>query len=134
MPYRLIVTGGRRYTDADTLRAVLDRALARRPDLHLVLGDCPTGADAGAWWWAVERGVPHERHIAHWRRYGDAAGPRRNAAMVASGADALISFPGRYGTADCTQRAVNAGIRVGAVSDGTRQRRIGLEPGQVVWW
>jgi len=51
----------------------------------LVVGDCPTGADAIARSWACFYS-PHpirvDFHRADWARFGRAAGPRRNAAMV----------------------------------------------------
>lgn len=138
--FRLIVTGGRGYDDTETVRAVLDRALAKvRPcGTLIVVHGAAAGLDTLAHRWAVWRAaeghlVRPEPHPADWAN-GRRAGPVRNARMVALGADACVSFPGGRGTADCTQRAVNAGIRVGAVSDGSRACRLGVQPGQLVWW
>src|SRR5580692_452772 len=48
------------------------------------------GADYFGEEWAKARGIPVERHCAHWHLYGKAAGPRRNLAMVQA-AEALIA-------------------------------------------
>lgn len=112
---RLGVTGGRDYADARCVAALLSKAKAKYgKDLVVVHGDCETGLDALAEAWCCANKVTTERHPADWDCHGRAAGPLRNQEMVDSGLDALLSFPGGKGTADMTQRAVNAGIPVGA--------------------
>lgn len=87
----MLVTGSRTWTDRDTIRAELARVWGDG-DAVLVVGACPVGADAlaeGCWraW-----GGRVERHPADWARHGRAAGPRRNAAMVAAGAEVCVAF------------------------------------------
>ena len=111
---KLIVAGGRDYrlTGHDRrLLAVLLRQLGATKVLH---GDC-RGVDRDAAQVAREQGVEPEPHAAHWRRYGKAAGPMRNGAMVAM-ADGLIAFPGGSGTADVTKKAAAKGLPVWEVA------------------
>lgn len=63
--------------------------------LHIIHGDCPTGADRVVDNWARRRdgdGVTVELMPADWRTLGKAAGPIRNEAMVNLGADMCIGF------------------------------------------
>lgn len=123
LPWRVLVTGSRHCTDGQalTVREHLDRAtrlfreLAHRR-LIVVHGRCPHGGvDLVAHRWAEQMpGVAVEPHPADWGRHGAAAGPRRNTAMVALGADLCVAFPGpgSRGTWDCVRKAADAGIRV----------------------
>lgn len=55
-----------------------------------------------------------ESHPAEWGKYGDAAGPIRNAKMVSLGADVCLAFQkgNSSGTAGCITLADKAGITV----------------------
>lgn len=107
---RIIVTGGRNYTDRATIGRVLAGYRDQAPTL--IHGACRTGVDEWADFLA--------RYVLEWRvepypadwRLGRRAGPLRNQAMVDSGADLVIAFPGGRGTADCVRRAKAAGIPV----------------------
>jgi hypothetical protein len=85
-----LVTGSRTWTDTAVIRAAL--AGVWTSGAVLVSGACPTGADAlcEACWTAW--GGQVERHPADWAAHGRAAGFRRNAAMVAAGADVCLAF------------------------------------------
>jgi len=100
---KVIVTGGRNYENQAVVYRVLNHV---RPSILLV-GDCPTGADALARQWAMETETRHKVFVAEWDRWGKSAGPRRNKAMVDS-ADAetiVIAFPGASGTNHCCNYA-----------------------------
>jgi len=86
---RVIVCGSRAWADPAAVGQRLDRE--RRPFV-LIHGDCRRGADAMADRWARAAGVTVEAHPADWRRLGTAAGPARNRAMLAAGADLVIAF------------------------------------------
>ena len=105
---RIIVCGGRDYTDGTTVARVL--SALDLSDATVVHGAAP-GADSLAADWCRTFGVPEEPHTADWSHYGKAAGPIRNAMMLA-GADLVIAFPGGRGTADMVTRAREAGVPV----------------------
>lgn len=116
----LIVTGGRDYTDRADLFARLDHFHATQPVVFVSAGDA-RGADALAVEWAKARGIRGLVHRAHWDRLGNAAGPERNARMIATAkAEAgktgdfvtCIRFPGGAGTEDCARQAQNAHVLV----------------------
>ena len=113
---RLIVTGGRNYADRAHVWQVLNRIHAEAPITMLVHG-AAAGADRLAAEWAVARGVPQEPHPADWRRFGKGAGPQRNRAMLNSGADAFVAFPGGRGTANMVAVAEDRGDQAHRGSD-----------------
>lgn len=108
---RVIVCGGRDWTDRERTYRALDAAHAKSPIVVVVQGGAP-GADTLARQWAVDRGVLCDEFSADWHGLGPKAGPVRNQAMVDAGADALIAMPGGRGTADAARRAIAARIVV----------------------
>jgi hypothetical protein len=92
--FRLLVTGSRTWDNPRAVEQALAVILARHPGgVLLVHGACPRGADAIAAAYAARtHGYQIEAHPADWRRYGRAAGHRRNAEMIALGADGCVAF------------------------------------------
>ena len=88
------MTGSRTWHDVRTIEQALASILDRHPEgVVLVHGACPRGADAIAAAYATRTpGYQVEAHPADWRRYGRAAGHRRNAEMIAMGADGCAAF------------------------------------------
>ncbi|RSS59823.1 DUF2493 domain-containing protein [Streptomyces sp. WAC01280] len=118
-PYRVLVTGSRTWPDMDRLYAVLSTAVFQHVPAVIVHGACPSGADAQAAWWSRMHGqalgVTEERHPANWRPAGTldrSAGFRRNAEMVALGADICLAFihNGSRGASHTARLAEQAGI------------------------
>lgn len=115
---RVLVTGGRARTDWWTIFASLNKQREAGPFV-LVHGACSTGADHWAHLWAQAHPECMEvRFPAEWRQpdgtYDKAAGFKRNAKMVAMGADLVLAFPhpeGR-GTQHTIDLAHKAGIKV----------------------
>src|SRR5271169_5984018 len=92
--FRLLVTGSRTWHDVQTVEHALTVILDRHPEgVLLVHGACPRGADAIAAACADRTpGYRTEAHPADWGLYGRAAGYRRNAEMIALGADGCAAF------------------------------------------
>ncbi len=109
---RVLVCGGRTFTDYAWLCRVLDDLHIRR-QIELVIVGGAQGADTLAEAWARRAAVPHLVFPAKWREHGRAAGVMRNAEMLALGRPTLVvAFPGNKGTADMVRRAEKAGVVV----------------------
>lgn len=110
----IIVAGGRteRLTPprAQALADLLWHIQPSDGRLTLLLGGA-RGIDSDVQAWSNPMGYPYRLYLPDWGSYGRAAGPLRNARMVAD-ADALIAFPGGRGTANVIQQARDKGIRV----------------------
>lgn len=117
--FRVLVTGSRDWRRPDDITAMLEAALSEHPHLMVVHGGCPTGADAMAGHWAVERQVPMKVYPAEWTIYGKRAGIIRNNHMVHSGADRCFAFVrnGSRGASHCAAAAMGAGIFTVVVRD-----------------
>lgn len=129
---RILITGSRDWSDRAQLEWALGVAFKVFRPIVVVHGACETGADRIADEWAQRAGIAVDPFEADWdncgpecrpghrrqRRDGSefcpAAGPRRNARMVAAGARYCLAFvlPGSRGTQDCIRRAEAAGIPV----------------------
>ena len=113
---RVLVCGGRDFRD----RVLMDQSLdpyrnntglfSRK---HTIIHGGAKGADALAAEWADLFAVQAECFPADWDQHGRAAGPLRNARMIAEGRpDLVLAFPGGRGTADMVRKAKAAGIEV----------------------
>lgn len=112
----MLVCGGRDYADDRRVRDVLDEIHKERRVSLLIQGGAD-GADWHALMWARVAVVPFESYRADWDKYGKAAGPIRNARMLAEGKpDLVVAFPGGRGTEDMKRRARAAGVPVKEVA------------------
>lgn len=104
---RLLVCGGRHYTDYERVCAVIPHVCTPSVIIH---GAAP-GADSLAQRWAEENNVPVEVYAADWEKDGKRAGPIRNARMLLVGKpEWCIAFPGGRGTADMIRRCRGIGL------------------------
>lgn len=109
---RVLVCGGRDYTDTARVFAVLDKLQAGRP-LDVVIEGGAKGADACAKEWAFRRSVSVETYEAEWDVHGTFAGPVRNKRMLQEGRpDLVIAFPGGKGTRSMVGLARKFGVEV----------------------
>ncbi len=114
---RLIVTGGRDFTDRAVLFAALDHI---QPSV--VIHGGARGADQLADEWAKVHGVPVEVYHADWEREGKRAGYERNTRMARDAqADGVLACPGGRGTEHMVNAAKRRGIVVSHVRDYVRQ-------------
>lgn len=123
---RVLVTGSRVWRDSDAIRQEMvaqENQAGPWGEMTLVHGGQRSwdrerreafGADYLAKRIAEDLGWLIEEYPADWHANGRAAGPIRNAQMVATGADVCLAFPtvNSRGTIDCMNRAYRAGIPV----------------------
>ena len=113
---RILVCGGRDYSDVNRVYRVLDEFHEQYDAMGIpmvLIAGGATGADTIAENWAKDRGVYCEVYRADWARYKNAAGPLRNARMLEEGnPDLVLAFAGGKGTADMVSRAKKAGVHV----------------------
>ena len=115
--FRLLITGGRDFTDAAVIEGAL-MDIEQRPDV-IIHGDA-AGADRVAAKIAAKWGIEVWKFPANWARYGKSAGPRRNYQMIQEGRPTrVLAFPGGAGTANMIKQAKKAGLLI---------RRITAEP------
>lgn len=102
-PTIVVVTGGRNYSNRDSVFAELDKL-----DPWLVIQGGATGADQLATGWAYDRARCLLHCPAQWAKHGKVAGPKRNREMMAMARELLelwggrlvcLAFPGGAGTA-----------------------------------
>lgn len=109
---KLLVCGGRDFTDAEGLGEWLRWFHMRRPITCLISGAAP-GADTLAKKWAELNGIPVMLFPANWDFHRKAAGPIRNANMLLFGEpQGVVAFPGGTGTADMVSKSRAAGVPV----------------------
>jgi hypothetical protein len=106
---KVLVTGGRSFSNRTLLFAVLDGLHADHVFTTLIHGGA-SGADRMAGEWAASRCIPVEAYPADWQKYGRAAGPIRNQRMIDRKPDMVVAFPGGRGTADMVRRVRQTGI------------------------
>jgi ABC-type sugar transport system substrate-binding protein len=127
MAVRIIVTGDRNWRCTALARRVIARLVARHGNVTILDGDA-SGVDTAFADAASEAGCKVLLFPADWEKYGKGAGPRRNAEMVAAGADFAIavhkSLARSRGTRDAVERCLAAGIPVWLIDseDGEPKR------------
>jgi len=108
----VLVCGGLSFADKARLFDALDRIHRVHPISRVIHG-AAKGADNLAKWWASERGISCRAYPADWQRFRKAAGPIRNAEMLAEGKPELVvAFDGGKGTANMVQQAKSAGVPI----------------------
>lgn len=114
MKSRILICGGRNFTDADLLRRTMEQVLPYVGDKFCIINGLARGADMLAHAWAFHVGIPSICVPANWNYYGNkAAGPIRNQWMLDfCFPDLVIALPGGAGTADMVSRSRLAGVDV----------------------
>jgi hypothetical protein len=108
---KLLVCGGRAYSNRQRIFDVLDTFILRQWRPHILIEGGASGADRLAAGWAETRGIFVCRCPAPWYHRGRSAGPWRNQMILNFfRPDYVIAFPGGAGTADMVRRTMQAGV------------------------
>jgi len=123
---RVLVTGGRDFTDFQSVSLMLSRMdLINLPPITELCHGGARGADTLCGAWAKGHGIPVTVMKPDWNKHGKAAGVLRNQDMLDQfKPDALVAFPGGRGTADMVRRAESAGVPVYRHLDGSDKDKI----------
>lgn len=104
--------GGMDYNDHEQIWAALDKAHSKYPDLVLMHGGSPKGAERIAACWAEARKVTQIAFKPDWTKHAKAAPFRRNDAMLSVIPTGVIVFPGSGITGNLADKARRFGIPV----------------------
>ena len=108
---RVAFTGGD-FQDHQTIWAVLDQSRAKHPDMILLHGGTPKGAELIAAKWADNRGVTQVIFRPDWKAHNKAAPFRRNDQLLEALPIGVIACPGSGITANLVDKARKLGIPV----------------------
>lgn len=110
MKKHLVIAGCRDYNDYQEAKGFIDRMVKeiRKTNEIVVLSGGCRGADALGERYAKENGFEVRHFLPDWKKFGRAAGPRRNEQMAAA-ADYVICFwdgqsRGTKSMIDCAKR------------------------------
>ena len=109
---RIAFTGGIDCNDHHHIWSALDRVHAKHPDMVLLHGGAPRGAELIAGRWADHRKVAQVVFKPDWNRHRNAAPFKRNDAMLEALPVGVIAFPGSGISANLTDKARKMGIPV----------------------
>lgn len=91
---KIALTGGVDFNDYQLIWDVLDKVHAKHPDMVLIHGKSPRGAEFIAAKWADNRKVPQIGFAPDWTRHGKAAPFKRNDAILNILPIGVVVFPG----------------------------------------
>lgn len=89
----ILIAGSRDFNDYKTAESYIDMCISnirKKYEITVISGGA-RGADSIGEQYANKNGFAIKRYLPDWERYGKAAGPRRNKAMVEK-ADYIICF------------------------------------------
>lgn len=124
---RILICGGRNYTDWQTFTKVVFEVLEKLnlleqkyllPKNVTIISGGATGADTLAADFAVVYWTGYKEFKADWKHYGRSAGPKRNRQMLVEGQPHyVIAFPGGRGTANMKGQARKFGLPIYVVDE-----------------
>ena len=109
---RIAFSGGAECNDHKRIWDTLDKTLARYPDMVLLHGATPKGAERIAACWAESRKVTQIAFRPDWTKHAKAAPFRRNDQLLATMPKGVIIFPGSGITGNLADKARKLGIPV----------------------
>jgi hypothetical protein len=115
---KIALTGGLDFNDHRLIWDGLDKAHAKHPDMVLLHGGSPKGAELIAARWASHRKVPQIAFRPDWTKHAKAAPFKRNDAMLAVLPVGVMVFPGTGIQDNLADKAKKFGIPVWKFGDG----------------
>jgi YspA, cpYpsA-related SLOG family len=109
---KIAFTGGLEFNDHRAIWDTLDKVRAKHPDMVLLHGGSPKGAERIASCWANNRKVPQIAFKPDWTRYAKAAPFKRNDQILTVLPIGVIVFPGSGISANLADKARRLGIPV----------------------
>ena len=109
---KVAFTGGLDYNDHRLIWAKLDQVHAKHPDMVLLHGGSPKGAELIAAKWASNRKVTQVAFKPDWAKHAKAAPFKRNDAMLDTMPIGVIHFPGTGIQDNLADKARKLGIPV----------------------
>jgi hypothetical protein len=115
---KIAFTGGLEFNDHVLIWDRLDKVHAKHPDMVLLHGGSPKGAELIAAKWATNRKVPQIAFKPDWTKHQKAAPFRRNDAMLAVLPIGVMVFPGTGIQGNLADKAKKLGIPVWKFGEG----------------
>jgi len=115
---KVAFTGGLDFNDHHAIWDRLDKVRAKHPDMVLLHGGSPKGAERIAAAWANNRKIAQIAFKPDWTRHAKAAPFRRNDQMLAVLPIGVIVFPGSGISANLADKARKMGIPVWKFGEG----------------
>jgi hypothetical protein len=124
---RVIIAGGRDFTDYELLKREVDFILSKQKEIEILSGRCNRGvhtfttetgikvygADGLGERYAQEKGYEVIPFPANWAEYGPAGGPIRNKQMAQSAQGLIIFWDGKSrGSRNMIDEAKAEGLRI----------------------
>ena len=109
---KIALTGGLEVNDHHLIWDRLDKVHAKHPDMVLLHGGSPKGAELIAAKWATSRKVPQIAFKPDWAKYAKAAPFKRNDAMLETMPIGILVFPGTGIQGNLTDKAKRLGVPV----------------------
>jgi len=105
---KIAIVGSRTFNDWDLLWNKMAKHFSNLDEVTIVSGGA-RGADALAKRFAETAGLDYEEYPADWNRYGNSAGPRRNAQIVEAVDVVVVFWDGKSrGSKDSINKALEA--------------------------
>ena len=115
---KIAFTGGLDFNDHRAIWDRLDKALAKHPDMVLLHGGSPRGAERIAACWADNRKIAQIAFKPDWARHAKAAPFKRNDQILETLPIGVIVFPGSGISANLADKARKLGIPVWKFDEG----------------
>lgn len=109
---KIALTGGMDFNDYQFIWDLLDKVHTKHPDMVLIHGKSPKGAEFIAGKWADTRKVPQIGFAPDWTRHGKSAPFKRNDAILDILPIGVIVFPGTGIQDNLADKARKLGIKL----------------------